>query len=267
MTWIVGASSLFGYGAVISDVQVTLANGKTLDVVQKAYPLGRFVVGGFAGSVCIGFRLVDSFRKMLQLPSDVASHKAWDPIWAAKEWTPKAQAIFAAAPEAEKRLGAKFLIVGVSPNQYFAGSQIAKVKVVRFSSPYFLPQFLRESMALCHIGSGSKVPAYKRAIKPLLDYKVAPVQIETLGPGWWAKNLAHAMSNEIVKNPYSGVSRHLNVTAFNQHQLIQTNNDEIVFRQNQEEPDFISMPALATSYQDFIKMVNTLSCDPSAATC
>jgi hypothetical protein len=72
MTWVIGASSLFGHGAVISDIQVTFRTGQTVDLLQKAYPLGRFIVGGFSGSVLIGFRLLQSLKDMLKLPSEVA---------------------------------------------------------------------------------------------------------------------------------------------------------------------------------------------------
>jgi hypothetical protein len=46
-----GASSIFGYGAIISDVRVTFADGSEKDMVQKAYSLGPYIVGGFAGPI------------------------------------------------------------------------------------------------------------------------------------------------------------------------------------------------------------------------
>jgi hypothetical protein len=54
MTWVIGASSIFDYGAMMSDVRVTFSNGRTLDLLQKAYPVGPYIVAGFAGSVRIG---------------------------------------------------------------------------------------------------------------------------------------------------------------------------------------------------------------------
>ena len=60
MTWVVGAPSVFGYGALYSDVQVTFADGNTRDLVQKAYPLSNFIAAGFAGSVRVGFMLLQS---------------------------------------------------------------------------------------------------------------------------------------------------------------------------------------------------------------
>jgi hypothetical protein len=39
VTWVIGASSLFGYGVVLLDVRVRLADGTRADLVKKAYPV------------------------------------------------------------------------------------------------------------------------------------------------------------------------------------------------------------------------------------
>jgi hypothetical protein len=43
MTWVCAASTIYGYGALYSDVQVTFLDGQTADLVQKAYPLSNFI--------------------------------------------------------------------------------------------------------------------------------------------------------------------------------------------------------------------------------
>ncbi len=266
MTWIVGAASLFGYGTIISDVQVTWNDGRKADTLQKAYPLGRFIVGGFAGSVYIGFRLVESLRQMLELPLQASTH-AWYPNQVAKEWTPIAKAIFESAPEAERRLGARFLIVGISPDATISDTGIPVVLVIRFSSPDFRPGFFRKSMAICNIGSGSKIASYKNSIRPLLDFKTSPVNIEVAGMGWWAKNLAQSMTRAIIENPQSGISRHLNVLAFTRGSILQTNNDETIFYPNCPSPEVIQMPRLATSYSEFQMMAAAAGIESTAASC
>jgi len=59
MTWIVGTASLFGNSILVSDICVTFTDNsgqqKHVDCIQKIYPLGQFVLGGFSGSVKIGF--------------------------------------------------------------------------------------------------------------------------------------------------------------------------------------------------------------------
>ncbi|WP_348696619.1 hypothetical protein [Duganella fentianensis] len=266
MTWIVGAASLFGYGTLISDVQMTWKDGRQADILQKAYPLGRFIVGGFSGSVYIGFRLMDSFRKMLELPLQSSTH-AWCPNQAAKEWTQIARAIFESAPDAERKLGARFLIVGISPTDTISETDIPVVQVIRFSSPDFLPGFFRKSMAICNIGSGSKITSYKNSLRPLLDFRTSPVNIEVAGMGWWAKNLAQSMTRAIIENPQSGISRHLNVLAFMRGSILQTNNDEIIFHPNFSSPEVIQMPRLATSYSEFQLMAAATDIESTAASC
>ena len=69
MTWIVGASTLFGYGVVISDVQVSCGiSGPRMDVLQKAYPVSNYIVAGFAGDVRPGLVLLESLRRFLNSP-------------------------------------------------------------------------------------------------------------------------------------------------------------------------------------------------------
>jgi hypothetical protein len=43
MTWVIGASSVFGYGAMMSDVRVRFSDGRKRDLLQKAYPVGPYM--------------------------------------------------------------------------------------------------------------------------------------------------------------------------------------------------------------------------------
>ena len=89
MTWVIGASSVFDYGAMMSDVRVTLPDNSERDLVQKAYPVGPFIVAGFAGSVRIGFQMTESRKEFLVMPSN-ARPGAWEPGWVAEHWKPTA---------------------------------------------------------------------------------------------------------------------------------------------------------------------------------
>jgi len=70
MTWIVGTGTMFGHAVLASDIHATLKYGKGeehyIDCLQKIYPLGKFVVGGFAGSVKIGFSIISSLHRRAQ---------------------------------------------------------------------------------------------------------------------------------------------------------------------------------------------------------
>jgi hypothetical protein len=80
MTWVVGATSFFGYGALYSDIRVTFSDGTNEDILQKAYPITNFIAAGFAGSVRIGFCLLQSLAESTWLPDQVESTHAWDPV-------------------------------------------------------------------------------------------------------------------------------------------------------------------------------------------
>ncbi len=76
MTWIVGTPALFGYGFGISDVRVTFGDDTEVDCLQKIHPVGQWIAAGFAGSVQIGFAMVNELRRFLRVESkDIA----WDP--------------------------------------------------------------------------------------------------------------------------------------------------------------------------------------------
>lgn len=67
MTWIVGTTSVFGHAILAADICVTFVkpDGQRtyFDCLQKVHPLGRFVIGGFAGSVKIGFAIIENLNK------------------------------------------------------------------------------------------------------------------------------------------------------------------------------------------------------------
>src|SRR3712207_479938 len=116
MTWVIGVSSVFGRGILLSDVRVSLGDGRRADLLKKVYPIAPCIAAGFAGSVRIGFELLDDLRRQLQLPPDLAGH-AWRPEAIANKWPPFAAKMFARAPGSEQKLGCQILMIGVSPNE------------------------------------------------------------------------------------------------------------------------------------------------------
>jgi hypothetical protein len=83
MTWIVGTPYGFGYGIGISDVRVTLGDHSEHDCLQKIYPVGRFIAMGFAGSVRIGFAMIETLRTFLY---NEDQSLAYDPTAVAQWW-------------------------------------------------------------------------------------------------------------------------------------------------------------------------------------
>ena len=168
MTWVVGATSVYGYGALYSDVQVTFNGGVTRDLVQKAYPISNFIAAGFSGSVRVGFALLQSLADCTRLPDDALETQAWDPAWVATQWAPTARSVFKAEPQEERDLGASVLLLGASPTE--SAGPGAKMFLVRFAAPDFKPGIMARFIMSCSIGSGAGVLEYKHRIKPQIRF-------------------------------------------------------------------------------------------------
>src|SRR2546425_4363490 len=117
MTWIIGIAPPFGYSILVSDICVTFADsqGKRTyqDCLQKLYPLGHFILGGFAGSVKIGFRLLG--RLQLDL-SQLGDDEAWNLDIISNTWWPRlARRIFKESEEEEKKLGGQVILAAAHP--------------------------------------------------------------------------------------------------------------------------------------------------------
>src|SRR4051794_18817222 len=65
MTWVFGSATFLGSAVLVGDVQVTLADGRTVDCLQKVYVLDQNVLGGLAGDVYAGFALLATLQRFL----------------------------------------------------------------------------------------------------------------------------------------------------------------------------------------------------------
>jgi ATP-dependent protease HslVU (ClpYQ) peptidase subunit len=64
MTWVVGEATAYGYSVLVSDSQISCSNGTVPGIgVQKTHQVGRSLAAGFAGSIKIGFALVEELRR------------------------------------------------------------------------------------------------------------------------------------------------------------------------------------------------------------
>ena len=170
MAWIVGASTLFGYGAVISDVQVSCgASGPRMDVLQKAYSVSRCIVAGFAGDVLPGFFLVQSLRDFLNSrppPTD----ECWDPQWVAENWPDKARRVYRQIREEYRPDGTDILMLSLKPagnsEQRVMGDAIGHLSV--FRSPDFLPESKQGGRKAMSIGCGNGVEKYTTKLEELM---------------------------------------------------------------------------------------------------
>ena len=211
MTWVIGGSSLLGYGVMVSDVRVSWDDdGTEADLLRKAYRVGPFLLAGFAGSVNIGFQLIDSLQGFL-IPQDNSTSSAWKPEWVAEHWYPEAAQIFANASPEEQAAHSQLLIVGVSPDENLGVPEFPRVYLIKLEAPDFRPTYISKGMSVCHIGSGSDVATYEQAIAEFFDMGSPTLQAATAGRAAWAQMLGNSVGRLVQDDPREGISPHVHI--------------------------------------------------------
>jgi hypothetical protein len=265
MTWICAASNVIGSCALYSDVQVTLKDGRTRDLLQKAYPITNSIAAGFAGSVEIGFVLLQSLTDFLRLPN-WNDQVGWDPRSAAVNWAPIAKALFGKAPVAERALGSKILMAAASPNENCGLS--AKTYLVRFSEPDFQPGIMGRPFKLCSIGSGARFDEYHKRLKPLFRWEghIRTLQAQVGDPNGWARHMGFRISRSLARHPHSGISRHIHIIIVRRGATVVETNDENIYRGDDPRIE-IRMPKVAQGLVQFRALAAAAGHDAAGAVC
>jgi hypothetical protein len=257
MTWVVGMPSMFGHAFAVSDIQVSWPNGRTLDCLQKLYPLGRWVAGGFAGSVELGFFLLgDLSRGLAQLPPGQAT----SPIRLALKWHRRARYAFKHVKRVQD-LGCQIILVGVSPQRNNGDSPWALSHAIAMRSPDFTPEFAQFGKCVS-IGSGAAYAPYK----PALEDTFSLSQMEVGMPGGSGFALLTRVWATLEQHPLPGVSRHAHLLvvergAFKMH----TSDRTEVPREGPEI--FHRMPPVAQSWPEFVQMASAQGLPTATACC
>src|SRR5262249_50761629 len=114
MTWIIGRAISLGYAVALSDVRVTLDDGTERNCLRKIYPVGPVIALGFAGSVAIGFAMV---QRLAELLSPAGRGQAWDPTAVAQWWPADAREVFNSFSAAEQDLQCHLMMLAAHPTQ------------------------------------------------------------------------------------------------------------------------------------------------------
>jgi len=258
MTWVIGASTMFGYGIVLSDICVTFRNGERRDILQKAYPVGNYIVAGFAGSIELGFMLLQNLREFLKLPEEVKD-SAWHPAWVTEKWSPIAKEIYDHAPKELQHDGSQVLMVGASPSEDIGIPGLSQSYVSVLRSPKFSPEIICGGNKIRSIGSGSGVDVYAKALEDFQKDSYHPLmKLEVGSPGGWGNAIKAVLTKVLEKNPEPGISRHIQTFLIRRGEILQGNNDHTIYPPNQE-PIEIKMPRVARGYPEFKKMVQDIN--------
>ena len=261
MTWVVGASSILGYGVMVSDVRITFSDGTQSDMLRKVYPIGPWMLAGFAGSVLIGMTLLDNLQRSLAatIPQNGPEGYGFvfNPDAVAEHWAPRAAEIFARMPVEEQALGSQILLVGVNnpppenplpPNS----QQLPYVHIIKFSWPNFEPQHAAERWTAQHIGSGANIERFVESIKGLFNFENGTLNVE-MTPGGWGTLIGYSVGRLVRENPVDGIGAHANIDTCHLGGMYRGNNNERIF-----PPDGsiinIEMPPIAETYEEFLTM-------------
>ncbi|MBR0855471.1 hypothetical protein [Bradyrhizobium liaoningense] len=256
MTWVIGAASLLGYGVMLSDVRVTFPDGSTADLLRKAFPVGPYLSAGFAGSVQIGYRLLNALGEHLYVPPSYpdADQVAWQPEWVAEQFAPIAKRIFATSSPVEQRLGSRLLMVGVSPNESMGLPEIPRVYLIRFASPDFTPRYMRRGLNIAHIGSGANDRRYIQAFKSHFRLSASSLRAENSRGDGWAQMLGGTVDLIAGEHPRASVSPHVHVIICRLGSFSEGNNNHRTYSLDGSPPIAFEMPQIASTYDEFLRM-------------
>lgn len=265
MTWVIGAASILSTGAIISDIRVRFKSGHSGDLLQKAYPVGNYMAAGFAGSVKIGFQLIEDLKNTMTV-SGIDGGYAFEPAQVAHAWSARAREIFAHAAEEEKQNGAQIILVGASPTENMGVADYPRIYLIRFTAPHFVPGFIKRGLRMCSIGSGAGVNQYKQALRPLFRFGSGIHQAHMLGLHEWASTLAFSTTVAVRDFPYTGISENFHVVGIRLGEMVVVSNDMTTYPLD-APPIELKMPQIAHSWQEFCERAQSYATATAGAIC
>ncbi len=260
MTWIVGAAAALGYAVGISDIRVTFSDGSERDCLQKIYPIARFVAAGFAGSVRIGFGMLNGLAHQVR---GAPENQAFLPQEVADCLTPLARDLFQSFPPEERALRSHLMLLGAHPTDDVGIPCLARCSVHILRSPDFAPTIARIGEVVS-IGSGSSFPPYQEVLASLSADPMSLLHMEVAGIGASSVIVSMVVQKTIEKNPVPGISPHAHICLVHRGFVNITPNDHEQYPQTGEKIEF-RMPKVATTWKEFVSMADCQS--PNCAVC
>jgi len=266
MTWVIGVNSMFGIAILVSDVCVTftLPSGEKryLDCLQKIYPLGRCVIGGFSGSVRIGFRMMEYLRRQFEICPE---NSRWDLDMISNTWLPRVvRRIFNLSPENEKKYGCSIILAGAHPTKNRGDLAVPWTDVVRLRSPDFKPEKV-EQRNIISIGKGSVIDDYvDRVQRACNDFAFHEVIMG--GKAAQANYVVSTVEKAVQENPISGVSKFFQYAWVNREEYSIINHEYDIYPPNEEKIE-VRCPEIAKGYQKFIQLSKELGVQAESSVC
>ncbi len=166
VTWVVGCRSL-ELAAMFGDVCVTYASAEgdreeTLFGVQKIHPVTPSIAVGFAGSIDVGFRLVEDLQRTAWLGKYGRLPEVPDLVYGWADELRAGRYEEAVPPSPARNYGCKLLVLGVSQHASIGNLHDTFGFKLTFRDNVAVPTPIQWSGA---IGSGGDVPRYVEALE------------------------------------------------------------------------------------------------------
>jgi hypothetical protein len=247
MTWVIGMPGFLTRGVVVSDVRVSLVNTRTglvvreVDAVQKIHQVAHNMVLGFAGSVELGFALVEDLRRFNQW---VPAGNVASPAWTAWHWGRRVRFIWSRLPPAAQQLGCELLLAGALPGQ----GPIVHSSAFALRSPRFEFEQVPARTARS-IGSGAHVAEYAAELvrfgEDWVDLVQADVMMGPLGP---LVPMGLFLAQAIRARDADGISPHLHLCSVRPMEILLGTNDMQGFGDGAFD---LEMPPVATTWAEY----------------
>jgi hypothetical protein len=262
MTWIVGASAALGYAVGISDIRVTFEDGSEQDCLQKIYPMANFIAAGFAGSVQIGFAMLQGLSDQLR---NLPEGAAFLPQGVADCFSPLARDVFQSFSRDEQASHSHLMLLGAHPTDDVGIPGFAQCSMHILKSPDFEPTIAPIGQVVS-IGSGSVFPPYQEALASFSSDPMALMRMESAGIGMTSLILGMVVQKTIKRTPIPGISPHAHICLLRRGLVQVWPNDEDQYPHGGGKIEF-RMPTVAKSWREFVRMTSDTSKPLHGAVC
>ena len=256
MTWVVGSAGVWA-PFIAGDIRVTwtLRDGTSIgrDCLQKIHPVSENILGGFAGSVSLGFRILDAIAARTDAKPSLRR--------IAYLWLPRLmRKCFNSAAPNERAMGSHFIFVGYHPELEFMPG-LPQTQAFRFRSPRFEPDFVHGDKCL-GIGSGDLVETLRCSAEDA-NARFSPLRMNARTPGLHGQLMANHFQELLRKQPTRGVSEWFVFgTVTPQGRLLRP----LSYRTDEPGgPELVEAPSIARSHEEFRNFAKKLGLGATAA--
>ncbi len=267
MTWVIGASTVLGYGIMLSDVCITftLPDGTTRpkDCLRKIFPVCHGLAAGFAGSVNLGFAMLRDLYLFTKANPKIEK----TPEWITENWCSRARLLFNNAVLSGCNQSVGLLLVGTHPSVDLGIPGLAQSFVIKMESPNFSPTIITGPEKILSIGCGSGVEEYTSILKDMSEDEgwFDLVRMEEGGAGGLGIALGVLIASAIKDQPVPGISQHCHLTLIDRNVIKVHELNRIDFTEDGKEIE-VKMPTVATTMPEFEELCRNLDFTIETAT-